>query len=306
MPRERPQDPSPILRKHSIPHCHWYERALRFHGSDTVQFQYYLLVDSVSNAEAVLLAAGWSPAVHPPAVVEDFWEPAVDGLPAVLSPPVAHPDAIPGEDDLAVLFDVQAWPGMSEDLSSSPDPNSHYPSLPRMYCALVHRVLDSLSERFTSYLVVQLAYLSAAVRSELPSPELLETIDPDLHQWHIDWLKGELNMYAFATLAHERSIREQARNGAWKLMEEGTAELGGLKYDREMEARIRASYGDGWKYEKISDDEDFDSLGEIKSDQEIMVVSGKPSVELDTEVDEGEVEGGTAGVDKHGGEQADV
>ncbi|KAH9913319.1 uncharacterized protein BXZ73DRAFT_55588 [Epithele typhae] len=231
-------NPSPILIKHNVPFCHWFERALQFHGSDTVALQYYLLVHSVSDAEAALLSAGWTHTVHPPSCVE-LWDPTVDGSPVVLvSPAPSDPPC----DDLTVLFDANVWTCMSEELWSSPNGADHYPSLPRFYCALVHRIMDTSSESFIRYLQLQLQYLHAAQRSLLSSPAWLENIDAELRQWHIDWIKGELNMLHPDTIAHERDIRERARRGDWVLLREGSDDCGGRKYNKELEARIRARW----------------------------------------------------------------
>ncbi|KAH9920259.1 uncharacterized protein BXZ73DRAFT_52263 [Epithele typhae] len=229
-------NPSPILIKHNVPFCHWFERALQFHGSDTVALQYYLLVHSVSDAEAALLSAGWTHTVHPPSHVE-LWDPAVDGSPVVLVSPTPSD---PPYDDLTILFDAGVWTGMSKELSTSPKGSDHYPSLSRFYCALVHRILDTSSESFIRYLRMQLHYLYAAQLSLLSSPASLESIDPELRQWHVDWIKGELNMPHPDTIAHERDIRERARRGDWVLLREGSDGRGGRKFNRELEARIRA------------------------------------------------------------------
>ena len=47
-------------------------------------------------------------------------------------------------------------------------------------------------------------------------------------------------MQAGDTIEHEKRIRERARNNDWELMYEGSAALGGMKIDREYEAKLRA------------------------------------------------------------------
>ena len=57
-------DPCEILNAHSILYTHWYEWALRYHGSSTVCFHRYLLIKTPHDAETCLRAVGWSPFAH--------------------------------------------------------------------------------------------------------------------------------------------------------------------------------------------------------------------------------------------------
>ncbi|KAM5542116.1 hypothetical protein V8D89_004199 [Ganoderma adspersum] len=114
-----------------------------------------------------------------------------------------------------------------------------YPSLPQLFNALAQRSLDTECDPFRRYLNIQLAYLYMDC-PELASPGFLSTLPVDIRQYHLDRLSDTLRMQAPKTIEHERDVRERARKGDWVLMYQGSAEVGGLKIDREYEARLLA------------------------------------------------------------------
>ena len=126
-------------------------------------------------------------------------------------------------------------------LPTSADANTDdgYPSLAQLFNALAQRSLDTECDSFRRYLNIQLAYLYMDC-PELASPGFLSTLPVDIRQYHLDRLSDTLRMQAPKTIEHERDIRERARKGDWVLMYQGSAEVGGLKIDREYEARLLA------------------------------------------------------------------
>ena len=114
-----------------------------------------------------------------------------------------------------------------------------YPSLAQLFNALAQRSLDTECDSFRRYLNIQLAYLYMDC-PELAGPGFLSTLPVDIRQYHLDRLSDTLRMQAPKTIEHERDIRERARKGDWVLMYQGSAEVGGLKIDREYEARLLA------------------------------------------------------------------
>lgn len=220
--------PCRVFRAHHISYTYWYEYALRYHGSKTVVFALYLLVDSIQDAESCLRSEGWTDAELPWSTMQ-FYDPTVDKY-VVLG--------CGDEVELkVVLISSHAWPGITP--SKDEDDEAHYPSLPQLYNALAQRFLDTDCDEFRSYLTLQLAYLyedSAA----LASPSFVTTLPPDIQQFHVDWELGVLRMQVPETIQHEREIRARARRGDWSLMHEGSSELGGAKIDRAYEAKLAA------------------------------------------------------------------
>lgn len=225
--------PCDVLRANHISYIHWYEDALRHHGSKTIVFFLYLLVDSVSDAETCLLSAGWTSAALPE-YSPQYYDPATD----------EHAVLGVGDDPEAVVVLLSAgpWPGVSISVSPS-DPAADcaapYPTLAQLYNALAQRSLDTACDPFMRYLNVQLAYLYLHC-AELASPGFVRTLPEDIRQYHLDRASDTLRMQAPQTIRHEREIRERARRGDWVLMPQGSAEVGGLKIDREYEAALLA------------------------------------------------------------------
>ncbi|KAI1790432.1 hypothetical protein LXA43DRAFT_1062072 [Ganoderma leucocontextum] len=220
--------PCDILRANHIPYIHWYEDALRHYGSKTIVFFLYLLVDSVNAAKTCLRSAGWTSTTVPEYTPQNY-DPAIDDQ-AVLGY---------GDDPEAVviLMSAHPWPGVSP--SESAEGCAPYPKLAQLYNALAQRSLDTDCDPFRRYLNLQLAYLYLDC-AELASPDFLLTLPQDIRQYHLDRSSDTLRMQAPQTVQHEREIRERARKGDWVLMYQGSAEVGGLKIDREYEAKLLA------------------------------------------------------------------
>ncbi|KAH9902759.1 hypothetical protein C8Q73DRAFT_785397 [Cubamyces lactineus] len=215
------------FRTSRIPYTYWYEYALRYHGSSTILFSLYLLVDSVLEAERCLRTLGWIPgelSVYAP----QFYDPAVDEHVVLV-----HPE---NTDALVVLISASSWPGVVP--STDDRDEAHYPPLPQLHNALAQRFLDTECDAFRRYLNLQLGYLYECPAAA--SPDFVTTLPPDVQQFHLDWRSETLRMHAKKTIEHEREIRARARGGQWKLMQEGSAELGGLKIEWEYEAKLLA------------------------------------------------------------------
>lgn len=260
--------PCDVFRANRISYVHWYEDALRHYGSKTIVFFLYLLVDSVNGAEACLRSAGWTPTTLP------------ENSPQYYDPDVEDTTVLGFGDDpelVVVLMPIHPWPDVSfaqsgreddrgtDDREVDADANDRsdadrrdaddanvigrgdahanggdgYPPLAQLFNALAQRSLDTESESFRRYLNIQLAYLYMDCPA-LASPNFLSTLPPDIRQYHIDRLSDTLRMQAPKTIEHERDIRERARKDDWVLMYQGSAEVGGLKIDREYEARLLA------------------------------------------------------------------
>ncbi|KAI9059661.1 hypothetical protein FKP32DRAFT_1133196 [Trametes sanguinea] len=212
-----------ILDAHGIGYVYWYEYALRHHGSTTMLFSLYLLVDSVPEAKSCLESAGWSPSSLP-RFAPQYYDPDLDE--AVVLSHVRNPE------EKVVLMSAGPWPGISPTSSIA-----RYPSLSQLYNALAQRALDTESLRFRQYLHLQLAYLYEDC-AELASSSFVGCLPRDIQQYHLDWRSGTLMMGNADTIRHERAIRERARSGDWELMYQGTAALGGTKIDRAYEASL--------------------------------------------------------------------
>ncbi|PIL30716.1 hypothetical protein GSI_06884 [Ganoderma sinense ZZ0214-1] len=224
--------PCDVLRANHISYIHWYEDALRHYGSKTIVFFLYLIVDSVNDAETCLRSAGWTPATLPK-YSPQYYDPAIDEQTVLVF----------GDDPEAVviLLSADPWPGVGVSSSESagdcaPCP---YPTLSKLYNALAQRSLDTDCDAFRCYLNLQLAYLYLHC-AELASPDFVLTLPEDIRQYHLDWASETLCIQAPQTIQHEREVRERARRGDWVLMYQGSAEVGGLKIDREYEAALLA------------------------------------------------------------------
>ncbi len=278
--RGRRWAPCDVLRANHLSYVHWYEDALRHYGSKTIVFFLYLLVDSVNDAETCLRSAGWTPTTLPENSPQhydpDVDDTAVLGFGddpeavVVLMPihtwqGVSFTESGGGDDrnvddaganDLGDAGNREAHAANANDHHDvdgrdvdDVDPNGRgdahanagdgYPPLAQLFNALAQRSLDTECDPFRRYLNIQLAYLYMDC-SELASPGFLSTLPPDIRQYHLDRLSDTLRMQAPKTIEHERYIRERARKGDWVLMYQGSAEVGGLKIDREYEARLLA------------------------------------------------------------------
>ncbi|OSD02431.1 hypothetical protein PYCCODRAFT_402717 [Trametes coccinea BRFM310] len=224
-----PQAACHVFRARGIPYTYWFEYALRHHGSRTVVFTLYLLVVSVREAENCLRSLGWTSAERSP-YDPQFYDPAVDEQ-VVLSRGDSEYDAV-------ALMSSYQWPGIVP--SADDNDRAHYAPLPQLYNALVQRLLDTDCWSFRMYLNLQISYLHLDCPA-LASPDFLAALPPDIRQFNLDWRSETLRMHTDATVQHERKIRAQAREGRWKLMYEGSAELGGTKIDREYEAKLLAT-----------------------------------------------------------------
>ncbi|KAM5542198.1 hypothetical protein V8D89_004071 [Ganoderma adspersum] len=228
--RGRRWAPCDVLCANHISYIHWYEDALRHYGSKTIVSFLYLLVDSVSDAETCLRSAGWTTATLPE-YSPQYYDPAIDEQ-AVLGF---------GDDPEAVviLMSANPWPGVSPSEPADASNCAPYPTLAQLYNALAQRSLDTACDPFMRYLNVQLAYLYLHCAA-LASPEFVLTLPENIRQYHLDRASDTLRMQAPQTIQHEREIRERARRGDWVLMPQGSAEVGGLKIDREYEADLLA------------------------------------------------------------------
>ncbi|TFK89265.1 hypothetical protein K466DRAFT_584752 [Polyporus arcularius HHB13444] len=207
---------------------YWYEYALRYHGSKTVLFALYLLVDSVREAESCLRSQGWEDA-NLPSSNPQFYDPAVD-----------EHVVLGRGDDIAlkvVLISSHNWPGIVPPTDDRDE--AHYPSLPQLYSALAHRFLDTDCPDFRRYLLIQIDYLCQDCPA-LASPTFVTERPSDIQQFHLDWRLRSLSMLRPETIQHLRDIRARARRGEWTLMYEGTADLGGWKIDRTYEGKLVA------------------------------------------------------------------
>ncbi|KAJ8453765.1 hypothetical protein ONZ51_g13414 [Trametes cubensis] len=215
------------FRAHHIPYTYWYEDALRYHGSSTILFSLYLLVNSVPEAQRCLKSLGWMPG-ELSAYAPQYFDPAADEHVVLVHP--ENPKTI------VVLMFSSVWPGIVP--STDDRDEAHYPPLPQLHNALAQRFLDTECDAFRRYLNLQLGYLYECPAAA--SPDFVDALPPDIQQFHLDWRSETLRMHAKKTIEHEREIRAQARQGQWKLMHEGTAALGGLKIDWEYEAKLLA------------------------------------------------------------------
>ncbi|KAI0330248.1 hypothetical protein GY45DRAFT_1323971 [Cubamyces sp. BRFM 1775] len=215
------------FRASHIPYTYWYEDALRYHGSSTILFSLYLLVNSILEAERCLRSLGWISG-ELSAYAPQFSDPAVDEHVVLVHP--KNPDAV------VVLMSASSWPGITPSTDDSDE--AHYPPLPRLHNALAQRFLDTECDAFRRYLNLQIGYLYECPAAA--SPDFVAALPPDIQQFHIDWRSETLRMHARKTIEHEREIRARARQGQWELMQEGSAALGGLKIDREYEAKLLA------------------------------------------------------------------
>lgn len=212
----------------SIPYLVWYEHALRPYGVKTAVFDLHVLVTSVHDASAHLQKSGW---VRAPPRSDIGSNPAWDD--DAEDHNVLVLGDIGRDDDRIVLLSKDDW---GHPRPSSADPR--IPELVDLYAGLARRFLAARTDEFREYLGVLLGYLSLYC-PKLSSAGFLETLPADIQQFYLDWRSGTLVMLAPETIEHQRRVVEQVKEGAWSLMPEGSAAVGGIKRDREREDAVR-------------------------------------------------------------------
>ncbi|OJT04240.1 hypothetical protein TRAPUB_5030 [Trametes pubescens] len=205
-----------VLRAHHIPYTYWYEYALRHHGSKTVLFSVYLLVDSVTASNTRLQSAGWVPG-EVPMYTSQYYDPAIDEQVVLEYPGI--------EWSHVVLMEAHTWADITP--SAAADDRDHYPTLVQLYNALAQRFLDTDCFDHRQHLNVHIAYMYMHC-PPLTTPEFLARLPADIQQFHFDYLSDDLRMNAPKT---------RLRDLWWP---EGSVSLGGLPVPHELEAQWAA------------------------------------------------------------------